>query len=368
MIEHLGDDVEFMVVCMDRDLGETERYPDIKVGRWQRVGKGNVIYMPIKFMRPWFLRNVLGAEAIDAVYFNSFFNPFFTIFPLWAARYGLLPEWKTMIAPRGEFSEGAMKFSSFKKMTYVRAVKASGILRNVQWHASSQYEADDIKRVLGVESVNIRIAPDLPGGIPGTTSPRTAKAPDLLRIVSLSRVVRQKNLAKAIEIVAGLSGQIIFDIYGLLEDKDYVEECERLIRSAPGNVRISLKGPISHEAAMNFLNDYDVFLLPTNSENFGHAIYEAMSCGLPVVISDRTPWRDLQAHSAGYDLDLNDSAAFRMALTRYAQMSAAEFECHRRSARKFAENWLRSSGALELNRKLFAHGGAAANYMPETAV
>ena len=35
------------------------------------------------------------------------------------------------------------------------------------------------------------------------------------------------------------------------------------------------------------------FLLPTGGENFGHAIFEALSCGVPALISDRTPWRDL---------------------------------------------------------------------------
>ncbi|KAF7961596.1 hypothetical protein AWV80_31600 [Cupriavidus sp. UYMU48A] len=180
------------------------------------------------------------------------------------------------------------------------------------------------------------------------------KKPGCLRVISLSRLVRQKNIIKAIEIVAGLSGNIIFDIYGLLEDPVYVEECERLIRTLPANVKVSIRGPLTHENAMDQLGSYDVFLLPTNSENFGHAIYEAMSVGLPVVISDRTPWRGLQASKAGYDLDPDDTSAFQVALDRYARMSAAEFESHRRNARDYAEEWLKSSGALELNRKLFA--------------
>jgi hypothetical protein len=86
-----------------------------------------------------------------------------------------------------------------------------------------------------------------------------------------------------------------------------------------------------------------------------------MSCGLPVVISDRTPWRNLGSYGAGYDLDLDDKQGYVTALTRYVRMSADEFESHKIGARRFAQDWIRTSGAMELNRRLFfelPHGGA----------
>lgn len=360
MIEHLGDDIDFRVVCMDRDLRQSVAYPDVQIGSWQRVGKGHVIYLPAPAMRPWHLRRLLGNETPDMVYFNSFFNPRFTISPLWSVRYGLLPDWKTLIAPRGEFSPGALKFSAQKKKAYLCAALVSGLLKDVQWHASTQYEAEDIKRVTGAADKRITIAPDLPGSVPCYVR-RESKVAGMLRIVTLSRVVRQKNLAQAIEIVSRLEGDITFDIYGLQEDPNYLEECKALIRSAPRNVRINFLGPIAHEAVAARLDSYHVFLLPTNSENFGHAIYEAMSGGLPVVISDRTPWRHLGSHGAGYDLDLDDKQGFVTALTRYVRMSADEFESHKIGARRFAQDWIRTSGAMELNRRLFfelPHGDA----------
>lgn len=352
MIEHLGDDIDFRVVCMDRDLRQSEAYPDVRIGSWQRVGKGQVIYLPAQAMRPWQLRRLLGNETPDTVYFNSFFNPRFTISPLWSMRYGLLPAWKTLIAPRGEFSPGALKFRAPKKKAYLYTALIGGFLKDVQWHASTHYEAEDIKRATGVADKRITIAPDLPGGVPRDVCHET-KVPGVLRVVTLSRVVRQKNLAQAIEIVSRLEGRIAFDIYGLQEDTNYLEECQALIRSAPRNVEINFLGPIAHEAVAARMNSYDVFLLPTNSENFGHAIYEAMSCGLPVVISDRTPWRHLHSHGAGYDLDLDDRDAFVAALTRYVRMSAVEFESCRNGARSFAQDWIRTSGAMELNQRLF---------------
>ena len=49
----------------------------------------------------------------------------------------------------------------------------------------------------------------------------------------------------------------------------------------------------------------DLLFLPTAGENFGHAIQEALAAGCPVLISDRTRWRDLAPKGVGWDLPLS---------------------------------------------------------------
>jgi glycosyltransferase involved in cell wall biosynthesis len=66
------------------------------------------------------------------------------------------------------------------------------------------------------------------------------------------------------------------------------------------NSRITITGMISGDEKLAALNDADVFVLPSYSENFGIAVIEAMICGLPVIISDKVNiWREVVTDKAG---------------------------------------------------------------------
>jgi glycosyltransferase involved in cell wall biosynthesis len=88
-------------------------------------------------------------------------------------------------------------------------------------------------------------------------------------------------------------------------------------------------------------------------ENFGHVIVEAMCAGLPVIISDRTPWRGLEAKGIGWDLSLDSLEAFTSVLQRCVGMDANELAQWSRRATQFAYDYIEDPEALEQNRALF---------------
>ena len=100
------------------------------------------------------------------------------------------------------------------------------------------------------------------------------------------------------------------------------------------------------------LAEYDLFLLPTRGENFGYAIFDALEVGLPVMLSDLTPWQDLERIGAGWSLPLAEPDRFAAAIDRMAALAPAERNALRRAARSLAESSLQESDAVARNRAM----------------
>src|SRR3712207_8210433 len=57
-------------------------------------------------------------------------------------------------------------------------------------------------------------------------------------------------------------------------------------------------GPAYGDAKVEELLAADLFVLPTHTENFGNAVGEALSYGLPVVVSRGAPWPRSEEHTS----------------------------------------------------------------------
>ena len=90
---------------------------------------------------------------------------------------------------------------------------------------------------------------------------------------------------------------------------------------------------LNHEDIISVFNKHHVFLFPTLGENFGHVISEALIGGCPVIISDQTPWRNLEEAQVGWDIKLNCTQKFIESIQkcvdldedRYRQLSTNAF-------------------------------------------
>jgi len=162
-----------------------------------------------------------------------------------------------------------------------------------------------------------------------------------------------KNTLASIRIAGKLPGVVELDLWGPLEDKAYWGSCQQLIALSPPSLSVRYKGEVEHERLHDLLKNYDVMLMPTLGENFGHAIIEALDAGLPVVISDRTPWRNLEQSGVGVDLPLEDEAAFLRALGRYQAMDEADMTVVRDACWRYVVAWRTNNTNLGDYRKMF---------------
>lgn len=66
------------------------------------------------------------------------------------------------------------------------------------------------------------------------------------------------------------------------------------------NTQLTITGMLKGKDKLAVLNDANLFVLPSYTENFGISVIEAMLCGLPVIISDKVNiWREVQTDNAG---------------------------------------------------------------------
>ena len=356
MVDRLSDYFTFKIITLDRDLGDITPYPGIKQNTWNQVGKAMVYYLKPTSISWKNFKRLMKDTSCDLIYLNSFFSWNFTIKPLILRKIGVINK-KTpiILAPRGEFSLGAIHLKSFKKKIFLLFSKVFGLYNDIIWQASSEFEKEDIKRVMG-KNKEILIAPVIPSLFnEGNVDLLGFKSSGYLKCVFISRISPKKNLKYALELLKNVNGQVEYNIYGPIEDKNYWNECLSIIKSLPENITVTYQGVLAHQDVFKVFTKHHLFLFPTLGENFGHVIIESLTAGCPVIISDQTPWRDLEKEGAGWDLPLGKSELFQKAIQQCINMDKNEFRLLSRNAKKYGINRSNNDKILEANRNLFLY-------------
>ncbi len=352
IISHFKNDYEYYIITSDRDLGDAAPYDSIVAKTWNKCGEVNVYYVSRDECDLSLLKKLISDVEPGMIYFNSFFDPCFTVKTLVLRRLGKLDnKINVLLAPRGEFAGGALVLKPLKKKIFLMFSKLLGLYRNIYWQASSEHEAKDILKWTG-DNPNIIIAPNLAPKLSLETKKNNDKKAGFLRVVCVARVARNKNILGALEVLKEVKSNITFDLYGLREDQEYWGECEDIIKLMPPNIEVNYKGQMQNNEIRVALRQYHLFFLPTHGENFGHAILEAMSAGLPVLISDLTPWRDLEAKGVGWDVPLDKPEKYREVLEQCANMSLNDFINISSVVDAFANEVVNNKEVVKLNKDM----------------
>jgi len=352
LVGALHKEFDFKVVCLNRDFRETQPLDGIEEDVWLNRNGAQVCYVDARLSKPLKLVKAIRSTDYDLVYLNSFFEPLFSTLPALLMKIGLLKRRPIIIAPRGEFSLDALALKSFKKLLFVRFQRLVKLYGDACWQATTELEAENIRRALGNDSC-LRTAPNLSAKVPATLEKRIVKRPGHLNIVFLSCVSPMKNLLVLIRSAGRLRGRVNLDIWGPIDDAEYWRQCQAAMASLPGNVAAKYCGEANPEFVPRVFADADVFALPTLGENYGHVIHEALSSGCPVVISDKTPWRNLAAAGVGFDVALVNSDSFVQSLQAFVDMEAAEYEQYAARCRAYAIRSSADDADIAAYRQMF---------------
>ncbi len=319
------------IVCRDHDMNSKQRYSDIEEG-WNRRDNCQVKYLSDEEYCYKSFENIIKELKPDWLYLQGLYQSCILPSLRLAKKYQI----KILLAPRGELCAGALKKKTYKKLPYIYFLRYSGLLKNVLFQSTSDEETEAIGQYLNISKNNIYYLTNVPS-LPRKSLEHNIKNSGIGHFLFLARIHPQKNLLDAITYFKTIKSNVEFDIYGPIEDKNYWEECQNIIKTLPKNVKVKYCGSVTHEQVHETIAKYDAFIMPTHSENYGHSIAEALLAGTPVIISDQTPWTDVKEYQAGWVLSLSDHLAGSHAVQAVIDMTQDDIKKIRKSIKCYLE-------------------------------
>jgi glycosyltransferase involved in cell wall biosynthesis len=350
-VEYLKDDFEFYIVTRNTDYTDPTPYAGIIPDRWNRLQPNvNVYYVSASGRKRGLFSRLLKERDYDLVYIHLLFGLWYSFLPLVLAK---IQNYKRIIvASHGVLGKGALDVKPGRKKIFLSLMRWSRFYRGVVFHSVTGHETTDIRMHIGKDTTIVE-ARELPRKVAALPVRKEKKA-GRLTLVTVARISPEKNQLYALEVLSRCTGhEISYDLIGPVYDEEYWNRCKALIDAMPPNVRVTYRGSINSEQILAELQGYDMMLLPTTGENFGHTILESFMAGCPVIISDRTPWKNLDAFGIGKDIPLEQPERFREAVEFFAALGDTGFEEYSMRATAYSRAYIANPEMLAENINLF---------------
>ena len=231
-----------------------------------------------------------ACSQADIVHGNNLWK-FPNVYPGWAVRG---TKCKLVIAPRGTLADWSLKRSFLAKKIFGMLFQNAVLRRADMFHATSMKEFEEI-RARGYRQP-VAVVP-IGMDIPKVESHAKENPLRIRKVVFFGRLHKVKGVDRLLlawEEVARNGWELVIagPDCGLLDAlKGIVAE-----RNLP---RVSFVGEIKGHAKYDFLAGADIYVLPSDTENFGITAAEALASGTPVIASQGTPWEGLESEKCG---------------------------------------------------------------------
>lgn len=349
IVSHLSNVFDFYIITSDYDYHATVPYENIISNKWTKWNGANVIYLSHNELFYKNLKKIAKEVDCDVWYINGIYSKFFSIYPLIIAK-SIKPK-KMIVSARGMLSPHALAVKAFSKKMYIGLAKICGLYDNVIFHATNDEEAGYIRNAISKKS-KVAVAENLPRKMELQLD-GCKKQSGELRLVSFARISSEKNTLFAIRALKGCRENIVYHIYGQINSDAYWQECLSAVKELPFNVAVEYKGTVAPSEMSKIYKNYHALYLPSTGENYGHAILESFMNACPVIISNRTPWLELEKKNIGWDLPLNEKL-YAPIIDGLAKMNDEEFGQMRLNVVKFIQSYLSDNTTRNRYIELFS--------------
>jgi len=349
LVENMCDIYDFYILTGARDDGDLEILPGIKTDSWiDWKGMAQVYYVsPAEISRKNIFQILDNCDA-DIYYIQGVFSLYFSIYPLiW---WHQASKEKAIVAARGMFHASALAVKKRKKLVYMYAAKIMGWFHHIRFHSTNPEETVQLRRILGNEAEYAE-ASNFPRILAFKPEMHT-KNENELKLLSVARISPEKNSLFLLDVMTLVKSPIKLTIVGNYSDENYFKQFTKKLEKMPSHVKVIYAGHKIIKELQKYYDSNHVFILPTTGENFGHSIIEALSSGMPCIISKNTPWNGLESRSCGYNLE-NNVQEYADKIDAYYQLAKDVFAQQASNARAYAEEKIDLQGTRQSYIELF---------------
>ena len=319
-------------VVVTSDVGTETK--GIKSDEWIIDGNSKLIYCSGGRLSFKIFRNTLKEIGkCDAVHLSSVcypYNVFITVYAIFKGK-------RVIISPRGELFPQAYKTKKYFLKTVLFSVYRL-FQKQILFHATSTEEKECISKIF--QKSKIVVQPNL---IETTYNDVPQNRSD--DIVFLGRINPIKSIDKLIkalplsDLFIKREGKlIIIGAARLPEEIKYKQKIEKMIDAFGLSERVVFLGVKEGNEKIKVLNTSKALILPSESENFGNVIIEALSQSIPVIASKGTPWQVLEEKKIGWWRS-NEPQRLSIAIDELYSLSDSEYAKYCEEAKKYVEDY-----------------------------
>ncbi len=310
LVNNFQEGIEYRIFCGNKDLNSDEALP-VQTDQWLDLNEHTKVW----YASDEISKNLTDQTELlkpDVVFMIGIFSWHFNLVPLFYSKAPL-----KILSVRGMLHAGALAQRKLKKQLFLTGMKLSGISKRIVFHATDETERAFIHAAFGNE-IKVKIAKNFGRKITAQLPVQKERA--VLKLVTVALISPMKNHLKVLQALAEITSVIEYSIYGPVKDPAYWESCLQQIKLLPENITVKYHGETDPAFVENMLAQHHLFIMPSESENFAHAIYEALSAGKPVITSNGTPWNGLQDAEAGINTNV-DVPGIANAISYFAEMN-----------------------------------------------
>jgi glycosyltransferase involved in cell wall biosynthesis len=198
----------------------------------------------------------------------------------------------------------ALQVKSSKKELFLKLSKLTKVYKNTIFHVTNHEEKEFLNENF-LKDANFFVLPNIPVKLKQVVR-NLQKNKEELILSFVGRIAAEKNALFALKVLeASKNKQIELNFYGVMPNTNYaVKFKDKLMEMQQRGFAVNYKGLLhKKELSRVFAKKTHFLFSPTKGENFGHAIIESLSNAVPVVISNKTPWKNIEVEKAGFVLE-----------------------------------------------------------------